>query len=108
MEMYRVTTHGESFRTGRPTKRVEILQKRWAAAYRIADANNVAAYCFTQGRENTHFVLVDEMVNGEWEPVDGKFWTGELTYESLARWAERHGGEYPEGMKHLKPNHREV
>ena len=89
MEMYRVTTHYE-LRSGKPGKRTELLQKRWAVTDRIRVANNVAAYRFSRGQVPDYFVLVEEMVNGEWLPVDGKFWTAELTYETKASWDKRH------------------
>ena len=89
MELYRVTTH-YPLRNGKPGKRTEILQRRWSVTDRIKVANDVAASRFQHGYENEYFVLAEELINGEWQPVDGKFWTAEITYESQKNWNARH------------------
>ena len=77
--LFRVETYSLPRWSDKPYKRTEFLQMRWAIAERIKQANHVARFAYSQGRERSELVvIVSEWGGGDWVPIDGRLFTCEM------------------------------
>lgn len=85
--LFRVESYSLPSWSNRVYKKTEFLQMRWAIAERIKQANRIARFAYSQGREMTELVvIVSEWVGGEWVPIDGRLFTCEMQpYQATQR-----------------------